>query len=183
MERPADESGTAGDGGRQPQRQSLWGLVSQKERWGRSAFGRFALFLLGIGVMGAVVGGVHPFLVVRQRMAADVVVVEGWVHEHAHARRTRFLFKKAPGRDLRVGVSAVRSRDCDPARWWWYSEEVSEASSETMAYLCTGLLFHPVAPGSSPPVPITRTRNTVGDEVTSLIPGRAASPRLLPLVP
>src|SRR5206468_7861766 len=61
----------------------MWGLVCRKERWSLSWRGRmilaFALLLVG----ALLLKGVYPFLATTHRVDADVLVVEGWVHEYA----------------------------------------------------------------------------------------------------
>jgi uncharacterized SAM-binding protein YcdF (DUF218 family) len=58
-----------------------------------------------------------------------------------HARRSRLCFRRALGRDVRVGVIAVPSRDYESARWWRYSEGVKSVVSELIAlpYAWVGL--------------------------------------------
>src|SRR5437870_10145196 len=62
---------------------AMWGLVYRKERWSLSWRGRlilaFALLLVGAFLLK----GVYPFLAATHRVDADVLVVEGWVHEYA----------------------------------------------------------------------------------------------------
>jgi uncharacterized SAM-binding protein YcdF (DUF218 family) len=50
-----------------------------------------------------------------------------------HARRSRLCFRRALGRDVRVGVIAVPSRDYEDARWWRYSQGVKAVVSEMVA--------------------------------------------------
>src|SRR5437870_9199521 len=62
---------------------AMWGLVYRKERWSLSWRGRlilaFALLLVGAFLLK----GVYPFLATTHRVDADVLVVEGWVHQYA----------------------------------------------------------------------------------------------------
>ena len=60
-----------------------------------------------------------------------------------HARRSRFLFEKALGKGVVVGVTAIPSRDFDPAHWWRSSSGVRDVIGETLAYAYARLLFHP----------------------------------------
>jgi uncharacterized SAM-binding protein YcdF (DUF218 family) len=64
-------------------RRALWGLLDRKERWSLSWRGRLilasALFLVG----ALCVKGVYPFLATTHRVNADILVVEGWINEHA----------------------------------------------------------------------------------------------------
>ena len=66
------------------------------------------------------------------------------VTEDVHARRTRLLFQKAFGANVKVGVIAVPSPDYDPARWWRSSEGVRTTLGETIAYLYARLIFDPM---------------------------------------
>ena len=64
-------------------RRAFCGLFDRKERWSLSWRGRlvFAFALLGVGAL--VFKGVYPFLATTHRVDADVLVVEGWMHEYA----------------------------------------------------------------------------------------------------
>jgi uncharacterized SAM-binding protein YcdF (DUF218 family) len=79
----------------------------------------------------------------RHHMAVHSVNV---VTENAHARRTRFLFEKALGKDVAVGVIAVPNPDYEKGRWWLYSEGVKDVGSEALAYVYVRLFFHPSEP-------------------------------------
>jgi len=59
------------------------GLLDRKERWGLSGRGWLILLSLAAGLTGLILLGVHPFLATSLRTEADVLVVEGWVHEYA----------------------------------------------------------------------------------------------------
>ena len=67
-------------------RRALWGLLDRKERWSLSWRGRLILALIlasALLLVGALVlKGVYPFLATTHRVDADVLVVEGWVHEY-----------------------------------------------------------------------------------------------------
>src|ERR1051326_3229342 len=64
-------------------RQKVCGFFIRKERWGLSWRGWLiigsGLLLLGLLLLFRI----HPFLAVTDRIEANVMVVEGWVHEHA----------------------------------------------------------------------------------------------------
>jgi uncharacterized SAM-binding protein YcdF (DUF218 family) len=64
-------------------RRTFWGLFDRKDRWALSWRGRLFLVsaLLFAGVL--IFKGVYPFLAITHRVDADVLVVEGWVHEYA----------------------------------------------------------------------------------------------------
>jgi uncharacterized SAM-binding protein YcdF (DUF218 family) len=220
---------------------ALWGLLSRKPRWSLSWRGRMiiasALLLVGAICMKSV----YPFLAITHRVNADILVVEGWIHEYAiqaavkefqsnhyqrvfttggpvvgiggyindfytsasvgadllkknglanglvqmvpsrvmdrdrtygsavalrnwfrdhnmavsgidvvtedvHARRTRLLFQKAFGKDVRVGIIAVPNVDYPANRWWHYSQGVKNVVGEFAAYLYARLLFFPSEP-------------------------------------
>jgi hypothetical protein len=51
-----------------------------------------------------------------------------------HARRTRLIFQRALGNDIRVGIISLRRDDYDPEHWWRSSTGVREVVSEAAAY-------------------------------------------------
>jgi hypothetical protein len=67
-----------------------------------------------------------------------------------HARRSRLLFQKAFGDEVKIGIIAVEDQTYEPARWWASSEGVREAIGEGIAYLYARLLFHPSESASRP---------------------------------
>jgi uncharacterized SAM-binding protein YcdF (DUF218 family) len=66
---------------------ALWGLLDRKERWSLSWRGRLILALIlasALLLVGALVlKGVYPFLATTHRVNANILVVEGWIHEYA----------------------------------------------------------------------------------------------------
>lgn len=70
-------------GGRGGKVRKCLGLLNRKERWGLSGRGWLVSLSLGAGLTGWILFGIHPFLAISQRTEADVLVVEGWVHEYA----------------------------------------------------------------------------------------------------
>jgi uncharacterized SAM-binding protein YcdF (DUF218 family) len=62
---------------------AMWGMFDRKERWSLSWRGRLivasALLLVGAFVLR----GVYPFLAITHRVNANILVVEGWIHEYA----------------------------------------------------------------------------------------------------
>jgi uncharacterized SAM-binding protein YcdF (DUF218 family) len=62
---------------------AMWGVFVRKERWSLSWRGRLivasAVLLLG----ALVLKGVYPFLAITHRVNANILVVEGWIHEYA----------------------------------------------------------------------------------------------------
>ncbi len=60
-----------------------------------------------------------------------------------HARRSRLLFQKALGKQVKVGVISVEDRDYDPGHWWRTSEGVREVIGEGIAYVYAKVFFCP----------------------------------------
>jgi uncharacterized SAM-binding protein YcdF (DUF218 family) len=83
------------------------------------------------------------------------------VTEGVHARRTRLLFQRALGPQIKVGIVALQNPDYHPGRWWRYSEGVRDVLGETIAYVYARLFFHPsptlTAAPASPPESFTRS--------------------------
>ncbi|HLX71716.1 MAG TPA: hypothetical protein VKV04_19050, partial [Verrucomicrobiae bacterium] len=52
-----------------------------------------------------------------------------------HARRSRLLFERALGKNVRVGIVAADVQDYDSQRWWRSSEGVRDVVGEAIAYL------------------------------------------------
>lgn len=93
---------------------------------------------------------------VRDRTYAGALAVKKWLRDQGvsvrsinvltvgpHARRSRLLFQKAFGPQIKVGVVAVADREYDPRVWWRYSEGVKEVLSEAAAYVYARFLFYP----------------------------------------
>src|SRR2546429_7589284 len=64
-------------------RRALWGLLDRKERWSLSWRGRLVLASALLLVGALIFKGVYPFLATTHRVDAEVLVVEGWIHEYA----------------------------------------------------------------------------------------------------
>ena len=92
----------------------------------------------------------------RDRTYASAVALRKWFQEHnmpvhsinvlteaLHARRTCFLFQKALGKNIKVGIIAVPNPGYDPKHWWRYSQGVKDVFTEWIAYLYARLLFYP----------------------------------------
>jgi uncharacterized SAM-binding protein YcdF (DUF218 family) len=92
----------------------------------------------------------------RDRTYSSAIALRRWLRDHnmplrslnvvaegAHARRTRLLFQKALGNDVRVGIISIPNPDYDAKHWWRYSDGVREAIGESIAYIYAKLLFYP----------------------------------------
>jgi hypothetical protein len=92
----------------------------------------------------------------KDRTYSAALAVKQWMSEHglhpgqinvvtdgAHARRSRLLFQKAFGSELKVGIISVPDPQFDPNHWWRTSEGVRDVVGETIAYLYARFLFHP----------------------------------------
>lgn len=58
-----------------------------------------------------------------------------------HARRSKYLFERALGDQVGVGVIAVEDRHYDPSHWWRSSAGVSSVVREFVAYLYVTIFF------------------------------------------
>ncbi len=94
--------------------------------------------------------------VVRDRTYSSAVGLRKWFEEHqvpvkavnvmtvgTHARRSRLMFEKALGGQVRVGIIAIQNQAYDPKRWWKSSEGTKEIVSEAVSYLYARIFFHP----------------------------------------
>jgi len=64
-------------------RRAFLGLLEQRNRWGFSGRGWVVIIFAIFSVSGVLGLTVYPFLAVTHRVDADVLVVEGWIHEFA----------------------------------------------------------------------------------------------------
>lgn len=58
-----------------------------------------------------------------------------------HARRTRLMFVKALGNEVKLGMVALQDPLYDPKHWWRTSEGVRDIIGETIAYVYARLFF------------------------------------------
>ena len=61
---------------------ALWGLFDRKERWSLSWRGRVIVASVLLLVGALIFEGVYPFLATTHRVDADILVVEGWMHDY-----------------------------------------------------------------------------------------------------
>ena len=95
----------------------------------------------------------------RDRTYSSAIALRRWFRDHnmplrsinvvtedAHARRTRLLFQKALGNDVRVGIISIPNPDYDAKHWWRYSEGVREVIGEGIAYTYARVFFYQSEP-------------------------------------
>jgi hypothetical protein len=115
-----------------------------------------AAILIKMGMSSNVVQAVPAVPVRQDRTYAMAAALKQWMAAHGmsptkvqimtmgpHARRSRLLFEKALGKGVTVGITAIPSRDFDPAHWWTSSEGVRNVIGEALAYAYARVLFHP----------------------------------------
>jgi uncharacterized SAM-binding protein YcdF (DUF218 family) len=61
----------------------MWGMFDRKKRWSLSWRGRVVVASALLLVGAVVLKGVYPFLAITHRVNANILVVEGWIHEYA----------------------------------------------------------------------------------------------------
>jgi uncharacterized SAM-binding protein YcdF (DUF218 family) len=108
------------------------------------------------GIPAELIQMVPSHIIGRDRTYSSAIALKDWFRAHdvqvqslniitegAHARRTRLLFEKALGPDVKVGVIAVPNPDFDARRWWLYSEGAEDVVEEAIGYIYAKLFFHP----------------------------------------
>jgi uncharacterized SAM-binding protein YcdF (DUF218 family) len=69
----------------------LWGLVTRRERWGLSWCGWLLITFVVLAAVLGILKNLYPFLAVTERINANSLVVEGWIHEYAiHAAANEY---------------------------------------------------------------------------------------------
>ena len=109
-----------------------------------------------LGVPADCIQMVPSHVIGRERTYSSAVALREWfcnnnvparsfnvLTEDAHARRTCLLYRKAFGKNVRVGIISVSNPDYDPRHWWRSSEGVREVIGESIAYVYASLIFHP----------------------------------------
>jgi len=84
----------------------------------------------------------------RERTVASAVALREWLRQHGqmpsavnvmttdtHARRTRLMYERAFGRDVRIGIIAITDERFDGVRWWRSSAGLRAVSEEWIGYL------------------------------------------------
>ena len=60
-----------------------------------------------------------------------------------HSRRSRLLFEKALGKEIKIGIIAGKDLSYNPVKWWNSSRGFRTVMNEALAYLYAKLFFHP----------------------------------------
>jgi hypothetical protein len=115
-----------------------------------------ARLLVKCGVPKSCVDTVASSVSRRDRTYHSALAAKAWLKEQGltpkcinvatvgpHARRSRLLYQKAFGKDVRIGVIALEDRAYNSAHWWRYSEGVREVIGEGIAYVYARIFFHP----------------------------------------
>jgi hypothetical protein len=96
-----------------------------------------------------------PIVAQKDRTYHSALDAKRWLSEHGmqvksldvatlgpHARRSRLMYEKAFGDEVRIGIIALANREYDPAHWWRTSEGVRDVIGETIAYIYARIFFH-----------------------------------------
>ncbi len=71
-----------------------------------------------------------------QAQSADLVSIG------CHSRRSHYIFQKALGDEIKLGIIAVENKGYDPKKWWKFSSGFREVTKETIAWVYARLFFH-----------------------------------------
>lgn len=112
--------------------------------------------LRAAGVKPQSIQMVPSHIIGRDRTYYSAVALRDWFREHnmnvdsfnivtesTHARRTWYLFQRAFGDKVKVGVIAIQNPDYDAKHWWRSSDGVRGVVDEAVAYLYARLFFNP----------------------------------------
>jgi hypothetical protein len=126
----------------------------------RTAAERAAEYLKSRGLPTSAVAAAPSPASAQARTFLSAVMVREWAKRSGievqaldvfslgtHARRSRLLFRKAFGPQVKVGAIAARHEYADE-RWWRSAEGAREVLDQAIAYVWVLLFFHPPAPGS-----------------------------------
>jgi hypothetical protein len=92
----------------------------------------------------------------KDRTYHTAMALRGWLQERglpvdtlnvitmgAHARRSRLLFQKAFGDNVKVGVIPIDDPNYDPVHWWRSSDGVGQMIFQGFAYMYARFFFRP----------------------------------------
>lgn len=121
----------------------------------RTAAERAAEYLKSQGLPPSAVAAVPSPASAQNRTFLSAVRVREWAERSGievqaldvfslatHARRSRFLFQKAFGPQVKVGVLAGRHEHADE-RWWRSAESTREVLDQAIAYVWVLVFFRP----------------------------------------
>lgn len=116
----------------------------------------YAALLRQLGVKQSQIVSVPTRPVRTDRTYASAVAVRDWLKQTnrpidsldvfslgVHARRSQWLFQRAIGDNIVVGVIAASSEEYDADNWWNWSSGVRSVVDELVAYLYARFLFTP----------------------------------------
>jgi hypothetical protein len=115
---------------------------------------RGAATLIKMGVSTNDVQAVPAPFARQDRTYTAAVALRNWWSQHGmapstvnlmsdgpHARRSRLLYRKALGKGVYVGVTALKDRNYDPKHWWRSSAGFRNVADESIAYLYAIFFF------------------------------------------
>jgi hypothetical protein len=114
---------------------------------------------LKLGLPSEALNAVPAPEVAKDRSYASARALAQWFREHGvadgkiniagngpHSRRTRLVYEKALGPEVKVGISNVEELTFDPKRWWTSSQGFRVVLDETIAYTYARFFFSPPKP-------------------------------------
>lgn len=132
--------------------------VSEGNKWesGRYTADYVAADLAAQGVPKEMIHVLFCPVVHKDRTYSCAVAVRQWLQQNrttvtsldvatmaAHTRRSRLIYDKAFGGNVKVGAIALEDFGYDPAHWWRTSDGIREVPFEALDYLYARFLFHP----------------------------------------
>ena len=114
------------------------------------------VILKGMGLGADSVVAVPSEFVFRDRTYMEGVALREWMKANghnfrsldlftfsAHGRRRLYLYQKALGKQVNIGVYSARDLGYDPKMWWKSSNGVRKILDETFAYVYAVTIFRP----------------------------------------
>ncbi len=118
-----------------------------------------AAALTSMGLRKDLIVPLSPSSVLRDRTYSAALAAAAWLvstnvgvravnvySSGPHARRSRLLYQRALGNEVRVGVFAHLPSSYDPNGWWTTSNGFQDVIDEAVAYLYVRTLFRPPRP-------------------------------------
>jgi hypothetical protein len=109
-----------------------------------------------LGVSSNLITAIPSWVEHKDRTYHSAIAVKSWFQSNhvavrsidvvslgPHARRTRLMYEKAFGPQVKVGIIAALDSDYDSKHWWRTSEGVREVIGEAIAYFYARIFFHP----------------------------------------